>query len=204
MAETTNFTKHTNSNPIQQYLIGRFYKQIFFLLKPLKIETILDAGCGEGFTLVKLQRAKIGKRVQGIDNSSDAIKLAKKHYPTLPIEKGSIYDLPYEDSSYDLVIATEVLEHLDDPEKALNEVKRVASKYVLLTVPNEPLFTIANFLRGKYLKNLGNHPEHINHWSKRKFRNFVKKSGLRVSTVKTPFPWTVVLAKKNGANGNLK
>lgn len=204
MAETTNFNKHTNTNPVQQYLINKFYKQVFSLLKPLKIDSILDAGCGEGFTLVKLKRAKIGRKVQGIDTSADAIKLAKKHYPNLPIDKGSVYDLPYKDSSFDLVIATEVLEHLDDPSKALSELKRVASRYVLLSVPNEPLFTIANFLRGKYLKNLGNHPEHINHWSKGEFRNFVKKSGLRVSTVKTPFPWTIVLAKKNGVNGNKK
>ncbi len=201
MADTSNFSKHTNNNPIQQFLINRFYKKIFSLLKPLKVDTILDAGCGEGFTLVKIQRAKIGKRAQGIDNSATAIKLAKKHYPNLLIEKGSIYELPYKDSSFDLVVSTEVLEHLEDPEKALSEIKRVASKYVLLSVPNEPIFTIANFLRGKYLKSFGNHPEHINHWSKREFRNFVRKSGLRVSTVKSPFPWTIVLARKNG-NGN--
>jgi ubiquinone/menaquinone biosynthesis C-methylase UbiE len=185
-----------NTNPIQKALIGNFYKQFFKMIKPLRPVSILDVGCGEGFTLKKLEEKKIGKRAEGIDYSSDAIKIGKKIYPQLVLSEGNVYDLKYPDNSFDLIICTEVLEHLEDPVKAVAEMKRVTSKYIVFSVPNEPFFMMANFLRGKYLKNFGNHPEHINHWTFRGFESFLKSSGLTVVKSKHPFAWSLVLAKK--------
>lgn len=165
-------------------------------LKPLKPKNILDVGCGEGFTLIKLKHAKIGQNFEGVDNSDDALKIGKKLNPKLNIKKGDIYKLPYEDNSFDLLICTEVLEHLKDPQKAVNELRRVSSKYVIFSVPNEPFFILANFLRGKYLKTLGNHPEHINHWTSNGFKKMLRKNKFKVSSSKFPFPWTLVLVRK--------
>ena len=128
MPETTNYLKHKNQNPIQQALIANFYKTFFSVLKPLKVSSILDVGCGEGFTLKKLEEHKIGKKNEGIDNSATAIKLGHKIYPNLKLAEGDIYNLKYADSSFDMLICTEVLEHLDDPEKAVLEMKRVTKK----------------------------------------------------------------------------
>jgi len=196
MADTTNFQKHVNKNPIQKFLINYFYSVMINLIKPLKSEKILDVGAGEGFSLVKLKRNQIGKFHEGVDNSKDALKLGKKMYPKINLKLGSIYELPYKENSFDLLLCTEVLEHLDDPKKAVKELKRVTSKYIVFSTPNEPLFTIANFLRGKYLKTFGNHPEHINHWSSGGLKKFLRQNGLKVVCVKTPFPWTLILAKK--------
>ncbi len=196
MAETTNYKKHANTNPIQKALIGNFYKKFFKMIKPLRPVSILDVGCGEGFTLKKLEEKKIGKKAEGIDYSSDAIKIGKKIYPELTLSKGDVYGLKYPDNSFDLIICTEVLEHLDDPEKAVQEMKRVTSKYIIFSVPNEPFFIMANFLRGKYLKNFGNHPEHINHWTMWGFERFLRSQGLSVVKSKHPFAWSLVLAKK--------
>lgn len=196
MAETTNYKKHANTNPIQKALIGNFYKQFFKMIKPLRPDSILDVGCGEGFTLKKLEEKRIGKRAEGVDYSTDAIKIGKKIYPELALSKGDIYGLKYPDNSFDLVICTEVLEHLEDPVKAVNEMKRVSSKYVVFSVPNEPFFIMANFLRGKYLKNFGNHPEHINHWTMWGFESFLQSQGLTVVKSKHPFAWSLVLTKK--------
>ena len=196
MPETTNYLKHKNQNPIQKALISNFYNSFFAMLKPLKVTSILDVGCGEGFTLKKLEEKKIGKKNEGIDNSSTAIKIGHKVYPELKLAEGDIYKLKYADSSFDLLICTEVLEHLDDPEKAVLEMKRVTKKYILLSVPNEPFFILANFLRGKYLKNFGNHPEHINHWTFFSFEKMLKKNGLTVVKSKHPFAWSLVLVKK--------
>jgi len=157
---------------------------------------VLDVGCGEGFTLKKLEEKKIGKNNVGIDNLDDAIKLGKKMYPNLKLQKGSAYDLDFKDSSFELIICTEVLEHLDDPHKAVEEMKRVSSKYLLFSVPNEPFFIGANLLRGKYLKTFGNHPEHINHWTFWGFERMLKKHGLKVVKKRYPFAWTMILAKK--------
>ena len=75
-------------------------------------------------------------------------------------------------------------------------MKRVTKKYILLSVPNEPFFILANFLRGKYLKSFGNHPEHINHWTFLGFEKMLKKNGLTVVKSRHPFAWSLVLVKK--------
>lgn len=197
MPETTNYQKHANNNPIQKILIDNFYRKFFKMIKPLRAVTILDVGCGEGFTLKKLEEKKIGKKNEGIDFSNEAIKIGRKIYPELALKKGDVYALDYKDNAFDLSICTEVLEHLEDPVKAVAEIKRVTGKYILFSVPNEPFFIMANFLRGKYLKRFGNHPEHINHWTSFGFESFLKKQGLTVVKSKHPFAWSLVLAKKS-------
>lgn len=196
MAETTNYRKHANTNPIQKALIANFYKELIKVIKPLRPISILDVGCGEGFTLKKLQEKKIGKKNEGIDYSTDAIKIGKKLYPGLTLSRGDIYNLKYADNSFDVIICTEVLEHLDDPKKAIQEMKRVASKHLIVSVPNEPFFVMANLLRGKYLKHFGNHPEHINHWTMWGIEKLLKSQGFTIVKSKHPFAWSLVLAKK--------
>ncbi len=196
MPETTNYKKHANTNPIQKMLIGNFYNTFYKMVKPLRANSILDVGCGEGFTLKKLEEKKIGKMNEGIDYSSDAIKIGKKIYPELNLKKGDVYKLDYKDNSFDLSICTEVLEHLENPTKAVEEIRRVTSKYIVFSVPNEPFFILANLLRGKYLKSFGNHPEHINHWTAKGFESFLKKQGLVIVKSRHPFAWSLVLAKK--------
>lgn len=196
MPETSNYQKHISRNPLQKLLIENFYKSLMCLAKSVKPVTVLDVGCGEGFSLVQLQRNKIGRIHEGVDYSHDAIRLGKKLYPKLNIKLANTYNLPYKDSTFDLVICTEVLEHLERPHKALSEIKRVAKKYIIFSVPNEPFFIIANLLRGKYLGTFGNHPEHINHWKSGTFKRFLRKNGLKISCMRHPFPWTMVLARK--------
>lgn len=145
--------------------------------------------------MARLKLDKIGKRLEGIEYSSKAITLGKKLHPNVTIKKGDIYNLPYKDNSFDLVLSAEVLEHLENPDEALDELKRVSKKYVILSVPDEPLFTIQRFLRGRNIKKLGWHPEHIQHWSARSFKIFVEKK-LQIVTLKTPLPWILVVAKK--------
>ncbi len=194
---STNFTKHTSKNPVQKLLIKNFYSQFISLIKPLKPESVLDAGCGEGFSLNKLRENNIGKKLEGIENSKTAIAISKKINSKLNIRLGSVYSLPYEDNSFDLVICTEVLEHLDNPEKGLFQVMRVSKKYIIFSVPNEPFFMLSNLLRGKNLKRFGNDEGHINHWTIYSFQKLLKKNGLKVKKLRLPFPWILVLATKN-------
>ncbi len=196
MHSTTNYLKHASQNPIQQFLIENFYRSLRGLASSIKPNKILDVGCGEGTTIVKLKQAKIGKTLEGIDNSEDALRIGKGLYQGISIKSGDIYNLPYRDKSFDLLICTEVLEHLKNPRKALAELRRVSNKYVLLSVPNEPFFIMANLLRGKYLRNRGNHPEHINHWTNPGFKVFLRRNGFRIAASRSPFPWTLILARK--------
>ncbi|MCL5113845.1 MAG: methyltransferase domain-containing protein [Patescibacteria group bacterium] len=196
MQITDNFRKHTSKNPLQKLLINNFFNNLFTVIKDLKTDSILDVGCGEGFTLNRLRDNGIGKKLKGLESSKDTIELGRKTYPDIEITQGSIYELPYKDNSFDLVLCTEVLEHLEDPKKALKELARVSKKYLLISVPNEPLFMLANFLRGKNLSRWGNDIEHIQHWTSRRFEEFIKSEKLKIIQRKHPFPWTMVLLEK--------
>lgn len=195
MEVTDNYKKHTHRNPIQRFLLNNFYKHVFALLQDVPNGSILDVGCGEGFTLNKLQEQGIGKKLEGIEYQKRAIALGKKQYPKLVIKQGSIYDLPYKANSFDLVLCTEVLEHMDDPKKALSELVRVSKKYLLLSVPNEPFFMLAQLLRGKNWSRFGNDIEHINHWTFLGFQKFVGPK-VKIKKVSIPFFWTIILGIK--------
>ncbi len=190
--KTDNFEKHTSKNPLKKFFISNFFNILLAQIRNLKIQSVLDVGCGEGFTLNKLKENKIGKIYEGIDYSKEAIDLGKKAYPDLHISQGNIYNLKYKDNSFDLVICSEVLEHLEDPQKALKELSRVSKKYILLSVPNEPWFYIFNYTQ--WGKDIG----HINKWTSLGFKKFIQqKSSAKILSLKTPFPWTVILLKKD-------
>lgn len=178
---STNYQKHTSKNPIQRFLIARYFKKLQSLF-PANFSSVLDVGCGEGF-LLRILPATVENYV-GIDYNEDALRFAEnsknqiqisKQIQNIKFQKENVYKLSFKDNSFDLVTCLEVLEHLDDYEKALLEIKRVAKKYVILSVPHEPWFQMSNFLRGKYLKTLGNHPEHINKWNPRQFKQLISQ-----------------------------
>jgi 2-polyprenyl-3-methyl-5-hydroxy-6-metoxy-1,4-benzoquinol methylase len=193
---TDNYRKHTPKNPLQRFLIERFFEKFLQTVKFTNVNSVLDVGCGEGFTMNRMKAAGIGKTREGIEYSETSIAIAKELYPDLNIKQGDIYKLPYKDNSFDLVVCTEVLEHLENPKKALLELVRVSKKYVLLSVPNEPLFMMANLLRGKNLSRWGNDVEHIQHWTSGSFGRFVKVPGVKIVSKKLSFPWTIVLLTK--------
>lgn len=192
---TDNFKKHTSTNTIQQFLIERFFNTLLSEIGACNPVRILDAGCGEGFTLEKLRIRGIGQVLEGIDAQADAVSLGTRTHPNLTIREGSIYSLPYADNSFDVVVCTEVLEHLERPEDALKELHRVCSRFCVVTVPNEPFFQTANFLRGKNLARWGNDIEHIQHWSTQGITKFVQTL-FTVRKVRAPFPWSLVVAEK--------
>ncbi len=201
MATTTdNYKKHTHRNPIQRLLLWNFFRNLANLIsKQQAVDSILDVGCGEGFTLNRLREKGIGKKLEGVEYSEAAIELGKKTYPEIKISQGSIYDLPYKDNSFDLVLCTEVLEHLEEPEKALRELVRVSKKYLAISVPNEPFFMFAQLVRGKNWSRLGNDIEHINHWTMFGFPEFVQKNAgtnIKILSKRFPFAWTMLFLEK--------
>jgi 2-polyprenyl-3-methyl-5-hydroxy-6-metoxy-1,4-benzoquinol methylase len=199
MKQTDNYKKHTHKNPIQRLLLDNFFRNLTNLIATKKVDSILDVGCGEGFTLNRLKEKGTYKKLEGIEYLPAAIELGKKTYPDIKITQGSIYELPYKDNSFDLVLCTEVLEHLDKPQDALRELVRVSNKYLVISVPNEPFFMLAQLVRGKNWSRLGNDIEHINHWTMFGFPKFIRKNGgskLKVLAKRFPFAWTMLLLEK--------
>ena len=199
MKSTDNYKKHTHRNPIQRLLLWNFFRHLVNLVSLKKVDSILDVGCGEGFTLNRLKEHRIGTKLEGLEYSKDAIELGKKTYPDIKITQGSIYELPYRDNSFDLVLCTEVLEHLEEPEKALKELVRVSKKYLVISVPNEPFFMFAQAVRGKNWSRFGNDIEHINHWTMFGFPKFVKNNAgadVKILAKRFPFAWTMIVLEK--------
>ena len=197
METTDNFKKHTHRNPIQRLLLWNFFRHLVNLTASKKVDSILDVGCGEGFTLNRLREKGIGEKLEGIEYSQDAIDLGKNMYPGVKITKGDIHSLPYKDNSFDLVLCTEVLEHVKDPDKALRELVRVSKKYLIVSVPNEPFFMFAQLVRGKNWSRFGNDIEHINHWTMLSFAKFVKRnSDVKILARRFPFAWTMLFLEK--------
>jgi 2-polyprenyl-3-methyl-5-hydroxy-6-metoxy-1,4-benzoquinol methylase len=156
----------------------------------------LDFGCGEAFFWTEMDRRGVSMRnLTGIDLRKDALEAAGKNFPqhTFLYQDLLTWDI---DQKYDLVIASQVLEHLPGPDKFLARLCELTTRqgYILLTVPWEPFFMLANLARGRDVKRLGNHPEHINHWGKRGFTKFVAGRAKVVRTLAI-FPFILVLAK---------
>lgn len=188
--------KYQTNNFISKYLLTNFISTILGFAKKTGVKKIHEIGCGEGHISGFL--AKSGFDVRGCDISENSLEVAKasarKANLKIDFSIGSIYDLDYVKDSEELVVCCEVLEHLDDPEKGLEMLSKVANPYLILSVPNEPLWSILNILRGKYLSSRGNTPGHIQRWSTSKFLNMVNKYA-NIIEVKRPIPWTVLLCK---------
>ena len=191
--------KFGSSNPLQRFLIKRFSSQMLKLVTGTGANTVLDVGCGEGYPAQYLRRSCAGIEITGVDWSEQVVRTAKRMNSQIGFQVASVYELPFASKSFDLVMALEVLEHLLYPEQALAEMGRVAQKYCLVSVPEEPLWRILNVSRGKFLASWGNTPGHLQHWSKSDFLRLLQRS-FRVEQVATPFPWTMALCRADLPN----
>jgi SAM-dependent methyltransferase len=104
------------------------------MLRPMKFESVLDVGCGQGSFLQELQFDFPNIRPYGIDISSTAVELARKR-----IQNGQfrVVDITSDflGSRYDLVVCSEVLEHIPDDLRALENLKKMTAKYLLVSAP---------------------------------------------------------------------
>lgn len=186
--------KYEDQNPIARKLVDGFYRGLSELI-PSDISSVLEAGCGAGFSAERIiPLLPAGATYEGSDIGEDLITIAKEKLPGILFSTESIYELQRPDNSFDCVMALETLEHLDDPLKALQELKRVSRKYVIISVPREPLWRVLNMARLKYVDSLGNTPGHLNHWSTRSLQKFVEQE-IPAVKYRTPLPWSMVLAR---------
>jgi 2-polyprenyl-3-methyl-5-hydroxy-6-metoxy-1,4-benzoquinol methylase len=189
------YDKYGSTNPVVRRLMTRFERDMAELLALAGPQSILDVGCGEG-VLTEQWAREVPGRVVGIDLEDPKLRSEwqGRALPNLEFRACSADDLPYGDGEFEAATAMEVLEHVPDPAAVLGEMARVASRWLLVSVPREPLWRALNLARGAYVRDLGNTPGHLNHWSRRGFARLLARYGELVE-LRSPPPWTMALVR---------
>jgi ubiquinone/menaquinone biosynthesis C-methylase UbiE len=189
------YDKYGSANPVVRRLMAGFDGALDELWARAAPESALDVGCGEG-VLTERFAERVDGHVVGIDLDDPALRAEwdARERPNLEFRPYEGPELPFDTNEFDIACAIEVLEHVPDPERTLAEMVRVARRHVLVSVPREPLWRGLNMLRGAYVRELGNTPGHVNHWSKRSFLDFANQHG-QIVEVRSPFPWTMLLVR---------
>ncbi|WP_055565945.1 class I SAM-dependent methyltransferase, partial [Streptomyces atriruber] len=157
--------------------------------------TVLDIGCGDGTAAATAAPLLAGHRVVGVDWSQDALKRAHARLPY--VVRGELSDggLPFADGAADAVLFSEVVEHLVDPDSALDELRRVLRPggHLMLSTPNlaawynrglllagvQPVFSEVSLraIHGRPGKEVVGH---LRLYTARALREFVAASGFEV------------------------
>ncbi len=195
---TSKHAKYNTQNIISKFLVHRFTAALQTLILRHAHGRILDIGSGEGMVLggisEKLQPATNQIVISDLDYK-EVIDAQRNIHTSSPVVS-NIKQLPFENDTFDLVICTEVLEHIDDYGAAMREIARVSKNVFIISVPREPLWRFLNMVRLSYLRDWGNTPGHLNHWSKRAISTEIAKYA-RVLDVISVLPWTIVVGTIN-------
>jgi len=147
----------------------------------------LDAGCGAGYGAAILARAGAAS-VAGVDVDPDALAFARDRYGDLAdFSEGNLLELLYEDDTFGLVACFEAIEHVVDPERALDELRRVmaADGVLAISTPN----------RGVYRED---NPFHVKEMTSDEFRDALAARFANVRILRQQVHMTTLLSDDEG------
>lgn len=144
----------------------QFYQDVADICSEFEPRSVVDVGCGTGHLLAEvLARTDAVETAVGIDYAGSAIQRARELIPSARWLIGDVYALDISlDSSFDLVLCTEVLEHLARPVEALEGLAHLRARggRLVLTVPDGTL----DSWKG-----------HVNFWGEHEFRRLLEPFG---------------------------
>lgn len=190
------YDKYGTANPVARRLMTGFLGELDRLVERTGAAEAHEVGCGEGELAIRLARR--GLRVRGSDAFPEVLEEARQRADgagvEIEFEARALERLDPDRDSAELVVCCEVLEHLEDPDPALDVLAGLARPWLIASVPREPLWRALNLARLSYVGDLGNTPGHLNHWSKRDFVRFLTRR-FAVTEVVSPLPWTMALCR---------
>lgn len=157
----------------------------------------VDVGIGEGLALSAMH-VDAGSLV-GVEYRFDKLALALERLPSASGVRADAGMLPFSDRSADIVTCLEVLEHLDAPRRAVEELARICRGHCVVSVPWEPFFRLGNLCRGKDVGQWGNNPEHVQQFRPSSLRRLLGSSFEEVQ-VHPCFPWIIAVARRARAD----
>jgi len=191
------FEKSKSKYPLVKLASNLFDKDLLYLISLTKAKSLYSFGCGRGNN-ERLIKDRFGHmNIVGSDLELESIKEAKQLHPEFKFVQDDITNSRQKSDSFDIVTAFEVLEHLEDPEKAVKECRRVSKKYCLFSVPNEPFWRLANLTRLAHVKRLGNSPGHLQNFSRGDIRRLLNKHFSKVKIITSGIIlWNMAICKK--------
>lgn len=161
-------------------------------LKLKKGDKVLDLGCSFGEQAIRIAKEEL--IVYGMDKSKKAIRQFKESAEKENVKcvaiVGDIKKIPYADNYFDAMVATEVFEHVQEPEKAINESTRVLrpGAHVCISIPTPISERIFRFLHPTWVKD----SKHINVFSKGQILSLLSQEGFRIERVENQnFEWSI-------------
>jgi 2-polyprenyl-3-methyl-5-hydroxy-6-metoxy-1,4-benzoquinol methylase len=190
------YDKYGTSNPVARRLMTGFMSQLDELVERTGAQDAHEVGCGEGELAIRLARR--GLAMRATDAFPQVLEEARRRAAAADVaidfEATPVEELDPERHAAELILCCEVLEHLEDPDRALDVLAGLARPWLIASVPREPLWRALNLARLSYVGDLGNTPGHLNHWSKREFVRFLTRR-FEVIETRSPTPWTMVLCR---------
>lgn len=148
-APTDRYTHGHHESVVQSHARRRAEVEAWFLLPRLVPRMrLLDAGCGPGTVTAGLARAVSPGDVVGIDSAPGVLEHARAHAAEEDVDNatfvsGDVYALDFADAAFDVVYANQLLQHLTDPVRALQEMRRVLRPGGLLAVRDADYATMS-------------------------------------------------------------
>lgn len=171
------------NKPELRHLYQEHIIRYMFATQFTKSKTVLDAGCGTGYGTF-LILANGAKKVVGVDIEKKAIEYCKSNYNEKNLEFvcDDCTKLNVDDSSFDIVVSFEVIEHLLSAESFLSEVKRILKKngVFIVSTPNKITYPSGN-------------PFHVTEYDKEEFLVLLKKYFLNVQILYQNYPPTIAI-----------
>ena len=164
------------------WTLGKIYKSIIENIESELNENLSVLEIGTGTGIIPFSICSKVASVVGIDISLEMIQIANKNLGGLHIENISFkvedsYNLTFDDKSFDVVIASNVLHLLYEPEKALNEVKRVLKDDGIFIAPT---FCHGEYTRSKIISSMVGFVSGfkvVHKWSIHDFKSFLTNNG---------------------------
>lgn len=169
-------------------------KALMMLIQKHDPAILFDIGCGMGSLGRKIKEWKSEVILHGCDISTLALKRAKLHFDKLWKANLDCEDIPVESALYDVVVCSEVLEHIYDVNHGIREVNRLLKPdgVGLLTVPNLAYWRFRlDILKGCLPLSVGE-DQHIHQFNQESFEKKVQKSGMAILSISghsVRLPW---------------